>query len=185
MNRRTFLHSSGVTLGVVGFLGGCTDQTLEEAEREPSVFDDFHAEEEASLPVPQKLGIAADGLQVAGDAEVSDLDSFEAFLEEEGFEIEILEERVEDGEAIVSLEYVVSETVVQGLVHHLGIVAGGYAELVAAGHESEKLDVSLLQLDGTTFGEYEVRRRWAEEYKEGDLSAREYAGEVLEGAQST
>lgn len=184
MDRRNFLIRGGVAIGCATLLGGCTEQRLEEAKREPEAVDDFYAEEEVPLPVDQKLGIGADGVRTAEGVEIADIEALEEFLEERGFAVEKIEEEVVEHEPIVSLEYVVTETIDRGLMHHLGIVAGGYATLVAAGDESEKLEASLFQPDGKKFGEYEVRHHWAEEYNAGELSAKEYVGEVLESAKS-
>lgn len=185
MNRREFLLRSGGVVGVSVALGGCTEETLEEAEREPPAVNGFFAEEELPLPVTQRLDVAADGVRAAENADVEDVDAFEQFLKDQGFTVEALEEsETKVGEPMLSLEYVVPESRDVGLAHQLGVVAGGYAGLVDAGHDSETLDASLLQPAGEKFGEYEVRHHWATEYNAGELTVKEYVGEVLEGAKT-
>lgn len=185
MDRRTFLSTTGTTLASVTALSGCTERRLEAAEEEPPVFDGFTAEEEVPLPVTRRLGVGADAVRTAADGvEVPTLDELSTLLEERGIQVESLEEEPGHHGRLVSLAYVAAETTSEGLMHHLGLVAGGTAALVAGGHETETLEASLLQPDEEEFGTYEVRRHWAEAYNAGDLSAHEYAGEVLQHAES-
>lgn len=196
MNRRQFLRG-GIGIGAVTLVAGCTDENLQEAEREPAFVDGPVAEEEADLPVEQRLGVAADGVREADGAEIPDVDALEAFLDERGLAVESLEERtdefagdeadpeveVSEHDPVVALEYV--DDPAEGLVRSLGVVAGGYARLVNAGTESRKLDATRLTAGGDEFGEFEVRTPWAEEYNAGALTAREYAAEVLESAETS
>lgn len=182
MERRQFLSRGGVLLGVAG-LSGCTEETLAEGEREPVPLDGVK-QEEVDLPVEQRLEVAEAGIERATGEQFADLDEFEAHLTEEGVDIEKLSEGGEAGKPIVSLESVFEQTAEEGFMHHLGIVAGGYAALVAGGHENEKLKASLLT-ESREFGKYEIRRRWAEEYNGGELTAREYADEIAVTAESS
>ena len=195
MNRRQFLRG-GIGVGAAA-LAGCTDENLSEAEREPAFVDGPVDEEEADLPVEQRLGAAADAIGEADGARIPDVDALEAFLEERGLSVEHLEEttdefageeadpevEVSEHDPVVALEYV--EDPAEGLVRSLGLVAGGYARLVDAGTESRKLDATRLTRDGDEFGAFEVRTPWAEEYNAGALTAREYAAEVLESAETS
>jgi hypothetical protein len=76
---------------------------------------------------------------------------------------------------IVELEYVIEE----GAVHTIGIVAGAYAALIEAGHDSELLEATVLNPADAPFGLYEIETTWAEEYNAGEISAAEYADEIL------
>lgn len=201
MDRRELLSRGGTCIGTatLTLLVGCTDRALQEAEREPAFVDGPVAEEEVDLPVDQKLGIAADGIRRAEDVEIGSVDALGAYLEGEGLAVESLEETtteyddeevepevgVEEHEPVVALEYAVEASSDPGLAHHLGLVAGGYAVLIAAGHGSRKLDASVLEPGGALFGEYEVRTSWAEAYDAGERTPREYAVEVFETAEST
>lgn len=197
MDRREFIARGGAGVASVALVAGCTDENLSEAEREPAFVDDPVAEEEADLPVEQRLGVAAEAIREADGADVGSVDALEAFLEERDVTVESLEETTDEfaGEAvdpeveaaehdpIVALEYVHGASA--GLVRPLGLVAGGYARLVEAGTESRKLDATRLTEEGEEFGAFEVRTPWAEEYNAGVYTAREYAAEVLESAETT
>ena len=197
MNRREFLYRGGVGIGGAALVAGCTEQTLKEAENEPEFVDGPVAEEEADLPVEQRLGVAAEGIRTADGADVGDVDALEAFLEEAGLTVESLEEKtdeyageevepeveVTEHDPVVALEYVDDPD--SGLVRSVGLVAGGYAGLVDAGTESRKLHATRLDEDGREFGEFEVRTPWAEAYNAGALTPREFAVEVLETAETS
>lgn len=182
MKRRDALRA-GIVAGFVG-LAGCTEHSLQEAEREPPPFEPIPAAE-FDLPVAQRLSIAEAGIERSADSEVGDLDEFAAYLDEQAIRLETLEETVQEGTSLLELEYVVEETVQEGLMHHLGVVAGGYAALIEATHESERLEVHLLDPRGEESGEYEIRRHWAEKYNEGEYTARKYADEIAVTAAST
>lgn len=182
MNRREFLARSGVLLGVAA-LSGCTEETLVEAEREPVPFRDVE-QEEFDLPVEQRLAVAEAAIERAEGEEFADLEEFESYLAEADIDVESLSEEEKDGKPIVSLESVFEQSSERGFIHNLGIVAGGYAALIAGGHESEKLESSLFDSDKQLFGEYEIRHPWAVEYNEDELTAREYAHEIIVTAES-
>lgn len=183
MERRQFLSRGVLFLGVAT-LSGCTEKRLSEAEREPALLDGIEREE-VDLPVEQRLEVAEKGIERAADEEFADLDEFEAYLAEADVDVEKLADEEEAGEPIVTLEAVFEQTSEEGFMHHLGIVAGGYAALVAGGHENEKLKASLLDEESQLFGEYEVRRHWAEEYNGEELTAKEYANEIAVTAKSS
>lgn len=182
MKRRDAVRS-GVVAGLVA-LAGCTEHALQEAEREPPPFDPIPVAE-FDLPVTQRLSIAEAGIERSADAEIGDLDEFAAYLDEQAIRVETLEETVAAGTSVLELEYVGEQTAEEGLMRHLGVVAGGYAALIEATHESERLEVHLLDSHGEEFGEYEIRRHWAEKYNEGEYSARRYADEIAVTAAST
>lgn len=197
MNRREFLYRGSVGIGSATLVGGCTEQTLKEAENEPEFVDGPVAEEEVDLPVEQRLGVAAEGILEAEEVEIGDVDALEAFLEEQGLTVESLEEKtdefageevdpevaVREHDPVVALEY--ADDPDSGLVRSLGLTAGGYARLVDTGTESRKLHATRLDEAGREFGSFEVRAPWAEEYNAGVLTPREYAVEVLETAETS
>lgn len=184
MDRRTFLCSAaGVSAAVA--TSGCLKGEIEAAEQEPAPLSDVFGPEEVDLPVRQRYAVAGAAIEEASTAEFEDLDGFEASLQERDVSVETLEEAESAGEPIVELEYVVEQRLDSGFLERLGVVAGGYATLVAAGHDSERLEATLLDADGRTFGSYDVERAWAEEYDEDALTAREYAGEVAPTAETT
>lgn len=181
--RRTLLGLGGAFLGVAP-LSGCTEERLTAAEREPAALKDL-PKEEYDLPVEQRFQRAEAAIERADRADVSDLEGLEEFLRAEDIDVESLTEESKAGEPIVSLESALEPSGAGGFIRHLGIVAGGYAALIASGHDSEKLEVTLLEAGERTFGTYEIWRTWAEEYDQGELTAREYAGEILVTAETT
>lgn len=180
MDRRDFLRRGGLAAGIVA-LSGCTGERLQEAERRSP----FEGYEGIDLPVTQRLDIAAAGIERADGAEIRDTDALAAYLDDGGVSVESLEGTVDAGEPLLSLEYAAGEYAGRGLMHHLGAVAGGYAALVEAARGGEKLEASLHDGNRRKFGEYEVRRRWAEAYNDGAFAARRYADEVATTAEST
>lgn len=186
MNRRHFLRRGAtVAAASVTALGGCTERRLKDAESQPPPVEDRVREEEIDLPVRQKFETIEEAILLAADAEVDDVDAFETYLEDGGLAIEKLEEGVEKGEPFLSLEFVVEEHVERGQLADLGVVAGGYAALVEAGHDSEKLDIGLLDSDLRKFGESEIGRTWAEEYNEGTITAAKYGQLVARETESS
>lgn len=175
MNRRAFLLRGGAAAGCLA-LTGCTTHTLEESERDPPPLEGV-GDLEVDLPFPQRMARAEAAIEQTATADLRTPEEFGTHLSEQGIQVVSVEETVEGGEPHLALEYVV-ETEEIGLMDHLGFVAGGYAALIEAGHDSETLDVTLLDAQSDPFGEYEVRRHWAEEYNRGLLTARKYADEI-------
>lgn len=187
MNRRHFLRRSATAAASIGALAlaGCTERRLKDAESQPPPVEDRVREEEIDLPVRQKFETIEEGILLAADAEVGDLDAFEAYLADRGLTVEKLEEAVEEGEPLLSLEFFAKDHVERGQLADLGGVAGGYAALVEAGHESEKLEISFLGSDLRKFGESEIDSTWAEEYNEGAITAKKYGQLVAHETESS
>lgn len=172
-------------------LSGCTTETLQEAERDPPAFEAV-AWEDVEFPVRQRQAVAEAAIEDAATGDVGTLDEFSDTLEEHGISVEGLVAD-ESEEEMLSLEYVAETPDERGTMHHLGVVAGTYAAAVAGSHGSNGLDVSLLDvldvglLDAQSepFGEYEVRRHWAEAYNDGELTGREYVKEITVTLAST
>lgn len=183
MRRRTFLRSAAC-VGLPIATAGCLEAELEAAEQEPPPVSDLFSHEEIDLPVRQQLEVAADAIERAHEAGVDDHESFEAILAEEDVEVESIAPVTKDGEPVLEVEYVATEDVGRGFVERMGLVAGGFASLVNAGEEAERLEASELDPGGDKYGSFDVERPWAEEYLAGELSDREYAGEVLSTAES-
>lgn len=176
MHRRTYLTRCGLALGLATGASGCTTETLQESERDPPPAEPI-AVEDVDLPVRQPLEVAAAAIERAGETDVRSPADLEGFLADQGLEVDRLDVDDEAGERILSLEYAAAVSDEQGLMDHLGAVAGGYAALADEDHESERVDATVLESD-QPYGEYEVRRHWADDFNAGDLSAREYAAEI-------
>lgn len=184
MNRRTFLKS-GVAVGTLVALSGCTNQTLKQGKSQAKPFGELYHHEEVRLPVEQKFEHVEEGVHRAEDAEVETPDDFEAYLKEQGFAVEDVSESVVDGETVLSLEYTAADRRERGRAFELGVVAGAYAALVDAGFDGEELDVTLLDPDGEKFGEFVVTTSAAEHYNEGETSAATYGKEAVKELEST
>lgn len=204
MNRRTLLKRGGIGVAALGALSGCTEETLEEAETNPTFMENV-SEEEVDLPVDQRIGVVEDGILRAEDAEIEDTDGLEAYLEEEGLSVEDLSEEetvveelpeieIEDVDVItndehgelpvLSLEYVRPDAIETGALHDMGVVAGGYAALVDAGHDAALLEATVVDSNREPFGSFDVLTPWTEEYVEGTITAREYGHKVWMTAMS-
>lgn len=184
MRRRSFLRSTASVAALLA-ASGCLEAEIEAAEHQPEPLSDAVSPAAIDLPVEQRSEVAAAAIERAEASDVTDRDALESFLAENGLEVESLEETESGGEQIVELEYVDEASADRGYLHGLGLVAGGYAALVAADNEGERLHATIVDASGRTFGEFEVQRHWAEEYDEGALTAREYASEVVTTAATT
>lgn len=184
MDRRSFLLSSVVSASLAA-TGGCIERELEEANREPPFVEDRVRPEEIDLPVGQRLAVAERAVERAAEAGIEDPDGLGSYLDEEGVAVERVGEAELHGVPVVELEYDPGDASDRGLMHHLGLAAGGFAALVAAGHDAESLEATIVDGAGRPFGEYRVERRWAEEYDAGEMTAREYANEVSVTAAAT
>ncbi|MFC6905617.1 hypothetical protein [Halalkalicoccus tibetensis] len=206
MDRRDALKQAGLALGGLLALSGCTEEALEDAEAEPPFIEDSPlSPEEADLPVDRTHAIIVEGIEAA-DAEIEDVKSFERYLVDQGLLVEEVletesiieapleevdeepeEEVIDEGDVeegpvevpIVELEYVIEEQVEEGTVQTIGIVAGAYAALLEASHDSELLEANILDPADVPFGSYEIEGTWAEEYTTGEISAAEYGDKVL------
>lgn len=174
LDRRSLLSLGSVVLALP--LAGCTDSRLVEAEREPPPLEGAESEG-VDLPVEGRYDVAASAIELADGASIEDLSALESYLRDQGLAVESLEESSDAG-PIVSLESPFEPGADEGVMWHMGVVAGGYAALVEAGHDAESLEATLLDGDGRGYGHYEIWRDWAEEYAAGERTAREYAGEV-------
>ena len=183
MDRRTYLERL-TALGTVTALAGCTEQTLEDAKEPSSVFDERYDEEEVDLPVEREFDVVAEGIERAEGATFENPEGFEEYLLESGIAVESIEEKEEDGETLLELEYVREETIEEGNARSLGVVAGGYAALVRGEYDGDELKASLLDPDGQKFGEFEIKTEWAEAYDEGEKTAATYGGKVLHTLES-
>lgn len=177
MNRRDFLRAGGAVGGALA-LAGCTETALESAKTPPPALDDWFHQEELELPVDQLFEVVAEAVERADGTTLGDPDELEAYLTDEGVEVEDLKEEIEEGEPILSLSHLF-RTTGKSIAEIAGVVAGGYAALVRSDPEFEELKVEVHEPDGRLFGGYEVATTWAEEYDAGELSAAEYGGQVL------
>lgn len=185
MQRRDFLIRGTLVVGGLSALGGCTEQSLHEAKSQPPALADVYDEEEVDLPVRGRFEVAEMATLEADGTTIEDLDGFRTYLDERGLSVESLEEAVEAGERLLRLEYAAENHVEHGSMYHLGIVAGGYAALVAGGYETEELVASLHDPGGGKYGEFRIATDLAERYLDGDLTAAEYAGAVAHTVESS
>lgn len=182
MDRRAYLHR-GVVLGVT-VVAGCTERTLEEAERRPPVFEALPDEATVDIPVEQQFEVVAAGIEAAEDATFEERAAFESFLAEAGIAVERLAEAETGGERLLELECIVEGAIEAGVGRSVGAVAGGYAGLVRGGYGGDGLSASLVDSDGRTYGEFEVVTVRAAEYVAGEVTAAGYGGEVLHTLKS-
>lgn len=182
MHRRQLLKRACLATAGVTALAGCTDANLKQAEAQPPLVKDLFHKEEFDLPVSQKFEKVAAGVLTAADADVESVDDFEVFLDKRGIGVESVDEVLIEGEPYLSLEF--KESADGGLLSPVGVVAGGYAALIEADHDSEALEATIHDRTGRTFGEFEVVRDWAERYNDRVVSAAKYGGLVLDTLES-
>lgn len=175
MRRRTLLSHCALLCGTA--TAGCTTTALEEAERPPPPLEGFGVSN-VDLPVTQPLGVAAAEIERLAAATIDTPAAFAAALDAHQLTVRDLTVETHAGGETLSLHYTPSDAGDRGLMSHLGAVAGGYAALVDAGHESDPLEVTIHDATGDAFGTYESRRSWAESYLDGTTTAREYAEEI-------
>lgn len=168
---RVVLASSAVVLG------GCTTDALEDAERPPPPLEE-HGVTSVDLPVTQPLGVAAAAIERTRALEVESLDAFRSAITDHRISVRDLTVVADGSEALISLQYVPGSGPGEGVMTSLGTVAGAFAALVDADHESRVLEATVLDGADEPFGFYEVRRAWTEAYLAGSLTAREYAEEI-------
>lgn len=173
--RRRFLRAGSLTCGAL--LAGCTADVGEELPPNRKRTTSEYAPE---LPVVERTSILAERIRQGADAEVETLDDMAAILEEYALDVEdVARER-----DVVTLEYVATERYREGTLHHVGLVAGAYASLVAAGVDAVAVDVTILDDAPATFGAAAVETRWAERFNDGTLSAKEYGELVADTIES-
>lgn len=174
MNRRTFALRGGALVGSIVSLSGCTDSTLQEAKSQPPPVAERFDEGLLGGPVTTRYDVAAEGIERADGADAGTTKAFEEYLKAQDIAVESVEEKEEHGTPVLSVEYAPAGPSEEGLMRSLGVVAGGYAALVDAGLDAEKLKASLLDPDGRVYGEYEIPTDYAERYNAGEITAKEY-----------
>lgn len=183
MKRRTLLARGALAVGSIA-LGGCVERELEETESKPPLFDDVYDETKADLGVQRKFEIAEEAaLRAEGEA-FDDPEALRSYLEEQDLLVEKLQGKVEDGERVLTLEYADDSLADRGLMYSLGTVSGGYAALVTRERTAEKLEASIHDSAGDTFGKFEIATDLAERYAEGEITAATYVGTVADTVKS-
>lgn len=183
MERRQFVRKG--TLAVVGAaaVAGCAEDAADlgpsptPAKEKTPVGDDL-----PDLPVKEKSDELAAKIEAIHGEDIGDPTELAETLRSEGVTEADVTEESEGG--YLSLEYVGEVTEEEGLVADVGTVAGAYAALVDAGFDGEALEVTVLDGEGRETGSYQIPTRWATEYNEGRVSAKEY-GEMVVGTMET
>ncbi len=197
MNRRTLLAKSSTVLAGTAALSGCTETTLEEAEYPPNIIEQATDQLSIDLPVPQQLDIAADRVETATAAEITSLEELDAFLTTQRLDIRTLDEStdhyqgtvapavdVREHEPVIDLSYIDQRGDDRGLMHHLGLVSGGYASLLEETDLTAVLVATIETATGEEYGEYSIRPAWADSYTTGSRSARSYVDVILTELQA-
>lgn len=181
MQRRQLLRRGAVALtpAVVG--AGCAEKTEhgEEtptaAKRQTPVHDDVPA-----LPVEDRWGVTERAVETAAEADVADVDAFEAAVTDGGPAVDSLTER-EHG---IELEVTPSNAESRGVAADVGHVGGTYAALVRETDSFDRVSVTLLDGRGRPFGSFQVVTTWARRYLDSEWSAKAY-GEAALGTLKT
>lgn len=120
-----------------------------------------------ALPVEESGDVLEAGVAAGLDTASSDPASFERALSEAGVPVE----SVEPADGTVEVEYAVDWT--DGVLFSVGLVGGAYAALVRGGYPATELHATLLDADGSPFGEFTAEIDWTRRLG-GDLDTAEY-----------
>ena len=85
----------------------------------------------------------------------------------------------------VQLTYTTFQTTEEGIAEEIGIIAGAYAYAVGDGWDKAQMQVTVQGADGSTIGSYNIQRSRAQQYIDGEITAEEYALEVLQTLETT
>lgn len=169
LSRRRLLQVGAV--GGLGLSSGCTADIGEEFppnRKWPT------AELTPSLPIEERTDVLAERIEAMADAEITDEDAFAAAFD--GYELAV--ESVERERDVLTIEYVSTERRDEGTLHHVALVAGGYAALIGSGYDAEALEITVLDGAPASFGSATVETPWADRYNAEELTAAEY-GELV------
>lgn len=171
LNRRRLLQLGG--LGGMLLLSGCTEDVGEELppNREWPV-----AELKPKLPVEEQSEVLEERIEAMADAEITDEDEFAGAFDDYALEVESVERERE----ILTIEYVNAEPYAEGNLHDIGPIAGAFAALLESGYDAIALGITVLDAAPASFGSASIDAEWAEEYNNGELTAKEY-GELVAG----
>lgn len=175
LSRRSILAGVGIAAALP--LAGCTEEEDVGYEETPTPVEEQTPSEDVSpdLPVREHSEEYEATLEEGLAADVTDLDSFRAALEDHGLAIEKLEPK----DRFLFLEYF-GDDPARGVLRDMGFVAGAYATLVSAIGDPGRLEVSVLEDDGTPFGSYTAYVAWARDLDEGELTPPDYGEKVFE-----
>lgn len=168
-SRRNLLRLGGVAVATA--LAGCTEDIGEEF---PPNTHWPAAELVPSLPVREQTEVLADGIEALSTAQIPDEATFETTVEEYGLSVEAIERTRE----VLTVDYVNNDRYASGTLHDVGLIAGAYAALIAAGYDSVALGITILDPAPASFGSASIETEWTRQYNEGRLSAAEY-GELV------
>lgn len=175
MHRRHLLRRGAAALSV-GFLAGCAEKADSGAQTPTAAKKQTPAHGNLpSLPVEERWGVAERAIEAAAEADVADVDAFEAAVADGGPSVEKL---TEHGKKL-ELEATPSAAPDRGVVADVGHVAGAYAALLRSDDSFERVSVTLLDERKAPFGSFQAVTTWGQKYVDGEWSAKEYGEAVL------
>lgn len=175
-SRRGLLRAGG--LAATALLAGCTQDVGEELppNRERPVSSLL-----PDLPVEQRVDAMAARIESTATAEVGSLEELAGLLRERQLDVHAVEVHRD----VLVVEYRAAPDPETGHVHDVGTVVGAYTALVASGHRSAALEVTILDDAPSSYGVAEAERGWADDYLAGVLAASEYAEHVAGTVESS
>jgi hypothetical protein len=174
-SRRALLAAVG-SVGSLA-LAGCTVEYDEGYEPAPEPVEDHTpiGYRLPDLPVSEFADELDAGIEAGLDADVTDQESLETALEDDGIEVErLVRERRH-----LFLEYVAG-TPETGTLRDVGYVAGAYVPYVLAGDEPATLDATVFETDGVDFGRFTAYVSWVRAFDAGDEPLEAYGERVSE-----
>lgn len=141
------------------------DSEPAEAANETTEGDAEQAAQEAEEPV----AAAEDTVDERGPA------AMEQVASEQGIDINVHE----NAEGNLEADYFSTAANEEELAEDIGFIAGSYAGVVDAGHESDHLTITVRTNAGEPIGEYRVSADDAQAYANGDITGEEFMLRVL------
>lgn len=160
----------GAVLGLSA-LAGCTEEIGQEFPPNKEI---PLSEMIPDLPVKEQTEVLEAGITAFANTDIASEDEFVAALEAEDIAVESLDTAPD----VLTLEYTTQRTQNEGVLYELGLIAGAYAALVAAGHGAPVLDIAIADKRSSTYGVAEIAAEDAKRYNAGGYSATEY-GELV------
>ncbi|MFC4357612.1 hypothetical protein ACFO0N_06570 [Halobium salinum] len=173
-------------LAAVASLGACAGCAQTAGEKPttatPSKEQTPVQDERPSLPVVERWDRAARRVEVAADADVTEVDSLVAAVERGGPSVSGAKAKTEG--KLLELTCEVDPGAEGGAVAAVAHVAGTYAALVEHGTPLVRLDGTIVDVGGDAYGSFQLHEAWANRYLDGEWSASDY-GEASLGTLKT
>ena len=132
------------------------------------------------LLVTERTELLARGITALSTQQIAGQAAFKTELENHGVTI-VSSKRVHD---VLEIKHVANRSRERGPLYGIGRIAGAYAALVETGYDARLLKVTVLQPTGSAYGVAEIETKYAKQYNNRVLSAKEYGELVADSLKS-